>query len=55
MGRCADQTSLRELIRNERRVELALEGQRYMDIRRWKIAPQVMKTINNITGIMSPQ
>lgn len=43
-----DKVLLRELIRNERRVELALEGQRYMDIRRWKIAPQVMKTINNI-------
>ncbi|WP_175491011.1 RagB/SusD family nutrient uptake outer membrane protein [Pontibacter chinhatensis] len=40
--------SLRELIRNERRVELALEGQRYMDIRRWEIAPQVMQTIYDI-------
>ncbi|PTX18092.1 putative outer membrane starch-binding protein [Pontibacter mucosus] len=40
--------SLRELIRNERRVELALEGQRYMDIRRWEIAPQVMQTVYDI-------
>ncbi|MNY46397.1 SusD family protein [compost metagenome] len=39
---------MRALIRNERRIELALEGNRYLDIRRWKIAPQVMKTINNI-------
>ncbi|MBN2213839.1 MAG: RagB/SusD family nutrient uptake outer membrane protein [Bacteroidales bacterium] len=30
--------SLRELIRNERRVELALEGHRYFDLKRWKIA-----------------
>ncbi|WP_266202379.1 RagB/SusD family nutrient uptake outer membrane protein [Pontibacter kalidii] len=40
--------SLRELIRNERRIELALEGQRYMDIRRWEIAPEVMGTIYDI-------
>jgi hypothetical protein len=39
---------LREAIRHERRIELALEGHRYMDIRRWKIAPQVMKTIKSI-------
>lgn len=41
----ASKETLREFIRSERRVELALEGQRLMDIRRWKIAPQVMKTI----------
>ncbi|MGY0041308.1 RagB/SusD family nutrient uptake outer membrane protein [Pedobacter sp. NJ-S-72] len=51
----ADQTSLRALIRNERRVELALEGQRYMDIRRWKIAPQAMKTINSIKNSQAQQ
>lgn len=44
----ASQDELRELIRNERRIELALEGHRYMDIRRWEIAPQVMTDINNI-------
>ncbi|MBC9796556.1 RagB/SusD family nutrient uptake outer membrane protein [Sinomicrobium weinanense] len=42
------QSKLREAIRNERRVELALEGHRYMDIRRWEIAPEVMKDIKNI-------
>jgi len=47
--------ALREIIRNERRVELALEGQRYMDIRRWKIAPQVMKTINNIKNTQAQE
>ncbi|PTT01437.1 RagB/SusD family nutrient uptake outer membrane protein [Pedobacter sp. HMWF019] len=44
----AAKDAMRELIRRERRVELALEGQRYMDIRRWKIAPQVMKNTNDI-------
>lgn len=33
---------LRQSIRHERRVELAFEDQRYFDIRRWMIAPQVI-------------
>ena len=33
---------LQDIIRNERRVELALEGTRIYDIRRWKIAEIVM-------------
>jgi hypothetical protein len=33
---------LRQIIRDERRVELALEGQRIYDIRRWKIAETVL-------------
>lgn len=33
--------AMREVIRRERRVELAFEEQRYHDIRRWKIAEQV--------------
>jgi len=32
------QTEMREKIRHERRVEFALEGQRYFDLRRWGIA-----------------
>lgn len=44
----ASKETLREFIRAERRVELALEGQRYMDIRRWKIAPDVMKTLYDV-------
>jgi starch-binding outer membrane protein, SusD/RagB family len=36
------QASLREFIRNERRVELAGEGHRYYDIIRWRIAEQVL-------------
>jgi len=31
---------MRLIIRNERRVELALEGHRFFDIRRWMIAPE---------------
>ena len=31
---------LRDKIRNERRVELAFEGHRFFDVRRWKIADQ---------------
>jgi starch-binding outer membrane protein, SusD/RagB family len=37
-----DQATLREALRRERRVELAFEGQRFFDIRRWKIAEIVM-------------
>lgn len=38
-GLSADQ--MREQIRNDRRVELAFEEQRFWDLRRWKIAEQV--------------
>lgn len=34
---------LRPILRNERRVELALEGLRLWDLLRWKIADQVLK------------
>lgn len=37
-----DQDQLREVIRNERRTELALEGLRIFDIRRWRIAEDVL-------------
>ncbi|WP_233174401.1 RagB/SusD family nutrient uptake outer membrane protein [Elizabethkingia miricola] len=42
--------SLRNIIRNERRVELAQEGFRYSDIRRWGIAKDVMKDTYDITN-----
>lgn len=38
----ASQAELREIIRNERRVELAMEGLRIFDIRRWRIAEDVL-------------
>jgi hypothetical protein len=36
------QAQLRDIVRHERLVELAFEGQRFFDIRRWKIAETVM-------------
>lgn len=36
------QEELRQIVQHERLVELAYEGQRYFDIRRWEIAPEVM-------------
>lgn len=38
----ATQESMREIVRNERQIELAFEGFRLFDIRRWKIAEDVM-------------
>ncbi|WP_207535332.1 RagB/SusD family nutrient uptake outer membrane protein [Desertivirga arenae] len=38
----ANQIAMRNAIRAERRVELAFESIRWFDIRRWKIAPEVM-------------
>ncbi|WP_429729501.1 RagB/SusD family nutrient uptake outer membrane protein [Arachidicoccus sp.] len=37
-----NQSDMRQVIRQERQVELAFEGVRYFDIRRWKIAPQTI-------------
>lgn len=34
--------------RNERRIELAYEGHRFFDIRRWMIAPDVMKNAEGV-------
>jgi len=39
------QEELREIVRRERLVELAFEGLRYFDIRRWKIAENVIPGI----------
>jgi len=39
------QTSLRDYIRHERRVEFALEGQRYNDLKRWNIAHIKLPTL----------
>ncbi len=38
----SDKDTMRELIRKERRVELCLEGIRYNDLRRWKMAETVL-------------
>jgi len=44
------QDALRQLIRNERLIELGEEGSRYFDIRRWNIASQVMTSIYDPTN-----
>lgn len=46
----ASKDALRTLIRNERRIELAQEGFRYSDVRRWKIGTDVMKDTYDITN-----
>ena len=38
---------MRARIRHERRVELAFEGERYFDLKRWKIAEQVINAITD--------
>ena len=42
------QADMRTRIRQERRVELAFETSRWFDIRRWKIAPQVMGDVHGM-------
>ena len=39
---------MREVVRNERRIELAFEDHRWNDIRRWKIASTVLKGFNSV-------
>ena len=45
----ANQAEMREAIRHERRIELAFEGHRFFDVRRWLIAPASEN--KNITGM----
>ncbi|WP_443943643.1 RagB/SusD family nutrient uptake outer membrane protein [Pedobacter sp. AW1-32] len=54
------QSQMRDIIRHERRVEMAFEEQRYWDIRRWKIAENVlngtlhgMQITRSATGVFS--
>lgn len=44
----AGQTGMQAKIHAERRIELAYEGHRFFDIRRWKIAPQVMGVMHGM-------
>lgn len=43
-----DQTTLRRTVRLERRVELAKEGRRYMDLIRWGLAQKALNSYNYI-------
>jgi hypothetical protein len=36
------QSEMRKIVRRERKIELAMEGLRLQDIRRWKIAEKIM-------------
>jgi hypothetical protein len=45
----ADQNAARTAVRYERRLELAMEGQRFFDLRRWGIAAQTLNAY--LTGI----
>jgi hypothetical protein len=44
---------MRELIRNERRLELCFEGHRFWDLRRWKVSLE--KLNESIRGIKGPE
>jgi len=45
------QSTLRDYIRHERKVEFAFEGLRYFDLLRWKIADQVLPTVVTPGGV----
>ncbi|HVU97315.1 MAG TPA: RagB/SusD family nutrient uptake outer membrane protein [Puia sp.] len=44
------QDSMRIRIRHERRIELALEGQRYFDLKRWRLDRVIIPTIKDPSG-----
>ncbi len=47
-------TQIRSMIRNERKVELAFEGLRYFDIRRWKTIEHVLNN-DRVIGRYAPE
>jgi starch-binding outer membrane protein, SusD/RagB family len=51
-GTNLSQTTLRTIVRRERRVELAIEGLRFMDLKRWGTMPQAFQSIltDNVPG-----
>ena len=51
----ATKEALRNTIRNERRIELAAEGFRWDDIRRWKLSKDVMKNIYAVDGDLAQE
>jgi hypothetical protein len=48
------QAEMREVIRHERRIELAGEGLYYSDIRRWRIAERVIPAVRYETRVFDP-
>ncbi|MFL5605290.1 MAG: RagB/SusD family nutrient uptake outer membrane protein [Gemmatimonadaceae bacterium] len=50
-GPWTDQAAARTAVRFERRLELAMEGQRFFDLRRWGVADQVLNAyLNGMAG-----
>jgi starch-binding outer membrane protein, SusD/RagB family len=47
----ATKETLREFIRHERRVEMAMEGHRYFDLKRWGIIAAKMALVKNPAGV----
>jgi len=43
-----DQAGLRELIRNERRIELCFEKQRFWDLRRWNLVDEMNQPVSGV-------
>jgi hypothetical protein len=50
-----DQATARTAVRYERRLELAMEGQRFFDLRRWAIADQVLNAYIGVEKVRRPQ
>jgi len=50
-GKYNTQETLRDYIRHERRIELALEGFRYHDLKRWNMAQEKLSTVTNPGGV----
>ncbi len=44
-----DQAKLRDIVRRERMIELAMEGHRLYDIRRWQIGPSTAGSVKGMT------
>jgi hypothetical protein len=44
------QSDMRDRIHHERRIELAMEGQRYFDLKRWKLDRVIIPTIKDPSG-----
>ena len=50
-GKAFNQSDMRDFLRQQRRAELAYEESRFFDIRRWMIAPEVMREPTGIVVV----